>query len=145
MRPDGSGWSSPPPEETCQQLNNLVQAYALFGDAAREPELAALFTADATWDGTSLGYGSAVGSAQIAALVCGHYRPEQPMVHLPGPPLLAARSDREVDGVTWCTATRWTDGAVRPVIYFHYEDRFVRGEDGQWRFAARRLLAAFPR
>ena len=134
----------PPPPETYQQLQNLVQAYALFGDSAQEARLAELFTAEAEWDGTSLGYGTAVGGGEIAALVCGHHTVDQPMMHLPGPAMLTAISESEVHGVTWCTATRWTDGATRPVIYFYYEDRFRRGDDGTWRFVRRLLRAAFP-
>jgi len=135
---------TPPPPQTFEQLQNLVQAYALFADAGLRAQVSQLFTADAVWDGTSLGYGTAVGADGIAAHVCMHHRVAEPMMHLPGPPLLSAVTDSEVHGVTWCMATRWADGTTRPVIYFYYEDGFRRGEDGSWRFCRRQLHAAFP-
>jgi hypothetical protein len=71
-------------------LGNLVQAYAIYADRGREAELAALFTADATWDGTQRGYGAAEGPESIAATVLVHFDPGTPMMHVPGPPLLVA-------------------------------------------------------
>jgi hypothetical protein len=137
-------WAMLPAPETVGLLANVVQAYALFADAGRQAQLAELFTADATWDGTSLGYGTASGAPDIAAHVCGHHRADEPMMHLPGPPLLSAVTDDEIQGVTWCMATRWADGALRPVIYFYYEDTFHRADDATWRFHRRHLHAAFP-
>ena len=137
-------WMTPPPSPTFEQLQNLVQAYALFTDAGQVAQLAELFTTDASWDGTRLGFGTSAGATAIAAHVCAHHRIDAPMMHLPGPALLSAVSDSEVEGVTWCTATRWVDGTTRPVIHFYYEDNFWRGEDGMWRFRRRRLHAAFP-
>ena len=138
-------WAMPPPPPTIGLLTNLVQAYALFADAGREAQLAELFTTDATWDGTSLGYGTALGARDIAAQVCGHYSAGEPMMHLPGPPLLSAVTDSEVQGVAWCMATRWADVKLRAVIYFYYEDTFQRADDATWRFSRRHLHAAFPK
>jgi hypothetical protein len=136
-------WATTPPPETTILLQNLVQAYAMFTDAGETARLAELFTADAEWDGTSLGYGTASGPEAIAELVCGRHRPDEPMMHMPGPVLLVALDDDEVHGVSWCTATRWTKGAMRPVIYFYYEDVFHRADE-KWRFSRRHLHAAFP-
>jgi len=139
-------WATPPDPATCELLRNLVQVYAFFADAGRTADVETLFTDDATWDGESLGYGSAAGPAAIAAIVCGHHRPEQPMMHMPGPPLLAAVGDDEVHGKLWCTALRWVDGMPSPVIYFYYDDVLRRGADGTWRFRHRHLYpAAIPR
>jgi SnoaL-like domain len=137
-------WATPPPSSTIELIQNLVQAYALFADAGREEDMATLFTPRAEWEGQSLGYGTAVGPPDIAALVCGHFRAGEPMMHLPGPALLTAVSDVEVHGTSWCMATRWAQGGTRPVIYFYYEDVFRRTDDGTWRFHRRRLHAAFP-
>jgi SnoaL-like domain len=137
-------WATPPPSETIELIHNLVQAYALFADAGREADMAELFTPDAEWDGNRLGYGAAIGSEEIASLVCGHFEVGAPMMHLPGPSLLTAVSDTEVHGVSWCMATRWADGGTRPIIYFYYEDAFQRAGDGTWQFHRRRLHPAFP-
>lgn len=139
-----SRWATPPPPETTVLLHNLVQAYAMFTDAGETTRLAELFTPDAEWDGSSLGYGTAVGPEAIAQLVCGRHKADEPMMHMPGPVLLVALDDVEVHGVSWCTATRWTEGAMRPVIYFYYEDIFRRAADQTWRFSRRHLHPAFP-
>ena len=135
----------PPPPATSVLLQNLVQAYALYTDAGAKDQLANLFTADAEWDGSSLGYGTAVGPEAIAELVCGHNKVDEPMMHMPGPAVLVALDDTAVHGVSWCTATRWRDGASSPVIYFYYHDVFQRATDDTWRFSRRDLHAAFPR
>jgi hypothetical protein len=139
-----SRWTMPPPPAICVVLQNLVQAYALFTDAGEKAQLANLFTADAEWDGSSLGYGTAVGPEAIAELVCGHNKADEAMMHMPGPTVLVALDDSEVYGVSWCTATRWRDGATRPIIYFYYHDVFQRATDDTWRFSRRGLHAAFP-
>ena len=139
-----SRWAMPPPPETTALLQNLVQAYAMLTDAGETARLAELFTADAEWDGSSLGYGTAVGPEAIAELVCGRHKADEPMMHMPGPVLLVALDEVEIHGVSWCTATRWTEGAMRAVIYFYYEDVFRCGTDETWRFSSRHLQAAFP-
>jgi hypothetical protein len=137
-----SGWSEPPPPDVVAELHNLVQAYAFFTDNGRVDELAGLFTADATWDGTELGYGSARGPEAIAATVLQHFDPTRPMIHVPGPPLLVAVSESEVRGAGWCLATRSTGDGTGPLIYFHYDDDFRR-DAGRWRFSRRTLLLRF--
>jgi SnoaL-like domain len=135
-------WRSAPPPDVVAELTNLVQAYALFTDEGRADELAGLFTADATWDGTDLGYGSARGPEAIAATVLQHFDSTRPMIHVPGPPLLVQVSDSEVRGVGWCFATRSTGDGASPVIYFHYDDEYRRDDRG-WRFSSRTLLLRF--
>lgn len=137
-------WATPPPPATSVLIQNLVQAYALFTDTGDAARLAELFTEDAEWDGSGLGYGTATGPDAIAELVCRHIDVDEPMMHMPGQALLAAVNDVEVDGVTWCTATRWRGGTTRPVVYFYYEDFFSRATDSTWRFRRRNLQAAFP-
>ena len=139
----GSGWAEAPAPADAEALRNLVQAYAVFTDGGAVEELATLFAADAEWDGTALGFGVAIGPAAIAQLVAGHHRPDAPMAHLTGPPLLVARTTDEVDGRCWAMARRWADGELSPTIYFSYSDRFVRGAGG-WRFQRRVLRATFP-
>jgi hypothetical protein len=134
-------WTSAPGPDVVAELNNLVQAYALFTDEGRAEDLAGLFTADATWDGTDLGYDSARGPEAIAAAVLKHFDPARPMIHVPGPPLLVEASDSEVRGVGWCLATRSAGDGASPVIYFHYDDQYRR-DDG-WRFSSRTLLLRF--
>jgi hypothetical protein len=136
-------WATPPPPATSVVLQNLV--HAMFTDIGDAGRLAELFTADAEWDGSSLGYGSAEGPDGIAELVCRHINVDEPMMHMPGPVLLSAVDDVEANGISWCTATRWRDGATRPVIYFYYDDVFSRAADSTWRFRRRGLHAAFPR
>jgi hypothetical protein len=136
-------WPNPPPPEVVQTLQNLLQVYALLADEGREAELARLFTDDAEWDGEELGYGEASGPEAIARTVLGHFDPNRPMMHLPGPGLFTAVSSDEVHAISWCTATRWADGRTSPVIYFHYEDVLRRGEDDRWRFARRALRFRF--
>jgi SnoaL-like protein len=138
-------WSNAPDPASSQLIQNLVQAYALYTDTGRIPELATLFTADAVWDGRALRYGYAEGPEAIAATACGHFRASEPMMHLPGPALLTAVADDEVHGVCWCLATRWTQGSTIPLIHFYYEDVLRRGDDGLWRFQRRFLRPAFPR
>jgi hypothetical protein len=121
------------------QLNNLVQVYALLSDHGGTPELAVLFTPDAEWDGTELGYGSATGPNDIAQRVTEHFRDSEPMMHMTGPALLVAMSDAEVRGVTWSLATRWSQGEVRPLVLFYYEDIFRKDEGATWRFSRRVL------
>jgi hypothetical protein len=130
--------ASPPPG-VAVELQNLHQLYAFLTDRGRNKELAALFTDDAVWDGNELGYGYAEGPEPIAANVVRHFNPDEPMMHMPGPLMLTAVSDDEVQGTSWCTATRWVGGQTRPVIYFHYEDVFRRAADGGW-LIARRVL-----
>jgi hypothetical protein len=136
-------WDATPPPDIAVALHNLVQAYALFTDDGRADELASLFTADATWDGSELGYGSARGPQAIADTVLQHFDPDRPMVHIPGPPLLATVSATEVRGVGWCMATRSSGDRPAPLIFFHYDDDFRRDDDGVWRFSRRTLLLRF--
>lgn len=138
-----NAWSQLPSPGVVAELQNLVQAYALFADCGRGDDLADLFTEDAAWDGTELGYGSAQGPAAIAATVLEHYDPARPMIHLPGPPLLVELSDERASGVCWCLATRSTGGAPSPLIFFYYDDEFRRDGASQWRFARRTLRLRF--
>jgi SnoaL-like domain len=140
-----AGWAVLPDPLAVQQIQNLVQAYALYSDAGRSAELADLFTVDAVWDGRELGYGLAEGAGAIGPHVTSHFTPGQPMMHLPGPALLTAVAEDEVHGVSWCVATRWQGGSTIPLIHFYYADVIRRGDDGRWRFASRRLWPAFPR
>lgn len=130
---------SAPPADVAVELQNLHQRYAVLTDEGRGKELAELFTDDVVWDGDELGYGRAEGAEATAAMVTRHFDPGRPMMHLPGPLLLAAVADDEIHGTSWCMATRWVEGQARPVIYFQYDDVFRRGADGTWRIA-RRLL-----
>jgi hypothetical protein len=132
-----------PPADVALQLQNLQQLYAVLTDEGRGKELAELFTEDVVWDGNELGYGYAEGPRAVVENVVRHFSPDQPMMHLPGPLMLTAISGEEVQGTSWCMATRWVDGQSRPVIYFHYEDLFRRGPDGAWRFARRILRLRF--
>jgi hypothetical protein len=141
----GSRWRAVPLAEDAVRIQNLIQVYALYGDAGRVEDLATLFTDDASWDGTELDYGTAEGPIAIAQRVAGHFRPEEPMMHLPGPALLTAVSDDEVHSVCWCLATRWTNGVPIPHIHFTYSDEIRRGADGTWRFRRRYLRRAAPR
>lgn len=136
-------WAAVPPPEVAAKLQNLVQAYALLTDEGRESELAALFWPDAVWDGSELQYGFATGPASIAKLVLAHFDAARPVVHLPGPPLLTMISDREVQGVSWCLATRLVDGRTDPMIYFYYNDLMRCDREGHWRFARRYLRLRF--
>ena len=136
-------WATPPSPADAEAVRNLLTAYATFTDRGAVDDLATLFTADAEWDGSELGYGTASGPLDIARRVAGHHRPDEPMAHLPGPPLLVARSPTEVDALSWCLATRSSGGILRPTIYFSYEDRIIRTADG-WRFRQRVLRATFP-
>jgi hypothetical protein len=136
------GWDRPPPPDVVAELHNLVQAYALFTDNGRAADLAGLFTADASWDGTALGYGSAHGPEAIAATVLQHFDAARPMIHVPGPPLLVQVSPSEVHGAAWCVATRSSGDGPGPLIFFHYDDAFRRAAGG-WRFARRTLLLKF--
>jgi SnoaL-like domain len=138
-----AGWAAVPSPEVAVELQNLMQAYALLTDEGREPELAALFWPDAVWDGRELDYGIATGPQSIAKLVLTHFDPARPVVHLPGPPLLTAVSDREVEGVCWCLATRLVDGRTDPMIYFYYHDLMRSDAHGRWRFAHRYLRLRF--
>lgn len=131
-----TGWASPPSPADAEQLRNLLAAYATFTDSGRRAELARLFTADAAWDGTELGYGRASGPEAIADLVLGHHDPQRPMFHFPGPPLLVSRSAAEVHASSWCLAGR-SDGG--PVSYFEYADVLLREAGGRWHFARRTL------
>ncbi len=139
-----SRWERAPGPEDAQLIQNLVQAYALFADAGRPEDLAALFTADAEWDGDELGYGRAQGPEAIGAAVAGHFRPDRPMMHTPGPALLTVVDETEVRGVCWCLATRWDAGEARPLIHFYYEDVVRKADDGRWRFRRRYLRPASP-
>lgn len=136
-------WRDTPPPEDVAQLQNLVQVYAVFTDAGLAAELSALFTSDASWNADDLGYGSARGPADIAATVLQHFDPTQPMMHVPGPALLAAISPTEVHGVCWCLASRSSSEGDGPLIWFSYDDVFRRDDDGHWRFAARTLRLRF--
>ena len=136
-------WSQLPSPEVVAQLQNLVQAYSLFTDQGQADDLAELFTADAAWDGTELGYGSAQGPAAIVATVLQHHDPARPMIHLPGPPLLVELSGERASGACWCLATRSTSGAASPLIFFYYDDEFSRDGAGRWRFARRTLRLRF--
>jgi hypothetical protein len=137
-------WTAVPSPADALVLQNLLQMYGFLTDQGRRDELAELFADDAEWIGDELGFGRATGPAAIAALVTGHFDASKPMIHLPGPAVLTAASDDDVHGVCWCTATRWTGTELIPIIYFHYEDVFRRGDDGRWRFARRLLRRRFP-
>ena len=63
---DQSAWVEVPDADVAAQVQNLLQVYALWVDAGRRDDIATLFTEDAEWDGTELGYGAATGAADIA-------------------------------------------------------------------------------
>jgi hypothetical protein len=44
-------------------------------------------------------------------------------------------------GRMWIHELRWDAGGRRTDAYGLYEDEFVRGDDGRWRFAARRYTS----
>ena len=92
-------WEAVPPPPVVAELQNLLQAYALLTDEGREAELAALFWPDAVWDGRELHYGIATGPESIAKLVLAHFDPARPIIHMPGPPLLTATPDGDVEGI----------------------------------------------
>jgi len=123
-------------------VGNLFQAYALFTDSGAGDDLAALFTADASWDGTALGYGTAAGRADIAKLVLSHHDPDRPSVHLPGPPL-AVKVDTGFEVFSWTVATRVSGSVTKPLIFFSYHDVLCR-EDGVLRFRSRTLARLLP-
>jgi SnoaL-like domain len=133
-----------PPAEVALELQNLHQLYALLTDLGRTNELAALFTDDAVWDGDELGYGRSEGPEAIAERVTARFKQAEPMVHMPGPLMFTSVSDDEAETTSWCLATRCTEGVIRPVIYFHYEDSMRKAADGTWRFAHRLLRSRFP-
>ena len=141
---EAGSWGNVPDGRDVQAIQNLLQMYALACDAGRASDLAPMFTPDAVWDGTGLGFVVAEGPGQIGDAVVGHFDPARPMMHLPGPAVLTAVADAQVRAVSWCLATRWTDGEIRPHIHFYYDDELVRGADGTWRFRSRRLRPAFP-
>ena len=122
-------------------VGNLLQTYALFTDAGLKDELASLFTADATWDGSALGYAAATGPTAIADVVLAHHDVARPMVHLPGPPL-AVRSGDDLEVFSWTVATRLVDGATKPLIFFSYRDVLTRTDEGL-RFRSRVLDLTF--
>jgi hypothetical protein len=134
--------ASAPNAEVVAEVNNLIQAYALFTDHGCTAEVAQLFTPDATWDGTELGYGEAAGPVAIAAAVVSHFDPDRPMAHLPGPAMVVETSATEVEAYSWCLASRFTDGQSSPLIWFAYEDR-LRLTSGRWLFSHRQLRLRF--
>jgi hypothetical protein len=119
-------------------IMNLLQSYALFADHNLRTDLATLFTADAVWDGTELGYGRAQGRADIVEAVLVHFSPDPPVIHLPGPPLLVRSGPRRVEAVSWCLASRIVDGVATPLVSFVYEDVIQRTPTG-WAFQSRTL------
>ena len=137
------GWATPPPPEDAEAIRNLLQAYVTFTDAGAVEALATLFTDDAEWDGSELNYGTARGPTDIAHRVAGHHRPDEPMAHLPGSPMLVADDAGDVQALSWCMARRWSAGELRPMIHFSYEDELTK-VDGRWRFRRRVLRATFP-
>ena len=144
LQPVIDRWADVPDPADAIAVQNLVQAYAVYADAGRTDAVAQLFTADAMWDGSALNYGTAEGPADIGVIVTSHFRPDEPMMHVPGPPLVASAGPDEIHSVCWCLATRWTAGTTGPLIRFYYDDVVRRGDDGRWLFARRRLRPAFP-
>lgn len=144
LLPVTAQWASTPDPAVAVAVGNLVQAYAVYADAGRTDLVASLFTEDAVWDGTALSYGTAEGAAAIGIIVTSHFRADEPMMHVPGPPMVTVAGPDEVRSVCWCLATRWTAGTTGPLIRFYYEDLVRRGDDGRWLFARRRLRPAFP-
>ncbi len=132
-----------PDARDVQAIQNLLFAYAKYTDAGSRTELAALFTADATWNGDELTFGSATGPDAIAALVTAHHDPAEPMMHLPGPAALTAVDADTVHAELWCLATRWIDGVPMPHIHFKYTD-VVRRTGDRWQFASRTLHRVAP-
>jgi SnoaL-like domain len=122
-------------------ITNLLQAYAVFTDAGARDDLMRLFTPDARWDGRPLDYGLATGPDEIADVVLAHHDPDRPMIHLPGPPL-AVRSGDDLEVFSWTLATRLSDGATKPLIFFSYHDLVCR-QDGGLRFRSRTLALTF--
>jgi hypothetical protein len=134
--------ATPPGPAVVAEVNNLIQAYALFTDHGCTEEVAELFTPDATWDGRELGYGQAAGPVAIAAAVVSHFDPDRPMAHLPGPAMVVETSATKVEAYSWCLASRFTDGKSSPLIWFAYEDR-LRLVSGRWLFSHRQLRLRF--
>lgn len=135
-------WRNPPSADDAVAIGNLLQAYALYTDQGLRAELAGLFTDDASWDGTELGYSAAVGPQAIVDVVQAHFDPAKPMVHLPGPPLLVQVDANAVEAVSWTLATRLENGVTKPLIYFSYTDVLRRTGTG-WLFASRVLRLTF--
>ncbi|MET0910607.1 MAG: nuclear transport factor 2 family protein, partial [Ilumatobacteraceae bacterium] len=115
---DGS-WGNVPDQRDVQAIQNLIQSYAFRSDAGHAAGLASMFTPDAVWDGREHGYGLAEGPDAIAENVVRHFDPDRPMMHMPGPAVLAAVADDEVRAVCWCLATRWADGRTSAFIHFY--------------------------
>src|SRR3954470_14284628 len=115
-------WADAPSSDDVRDITNLMQAYAVFTDYGRVADITSMFTPDAVWDGHEIGYGVAIGPQDIAATVASHYRPEKPMMHVPGPPLVVSQSADVAHAYSWCLAARFADGRTSPVIYFTYED-----------------------
>lgn len=134
-------WQDSASADDVALVGNLLQAYALFTDAGLRDELASLFTADATWDGTSLGYATATGPTGIADVVLAHHDVARPMIHLPGPPLVVRAGD-DLEVFSWTLATRQVDGVTKPLIFFSYRDVLAR-VDGGLRFRSRILDLTF--
>src|SRR5690242_21819762 len=93
---DQSAWVDVPDADVAAQVQNLLQVYALWVDAGRRDDIATLFTEDAEWDGTELGYGAATGAADIARHLAAFIDPTKPMMHIPGPSVLTAVSPTDV-------------------------------------------------
>jgi len=138
------GWRTTVDPGDAVLIGNLLQAYALYTDAALPDQLASLFTEQATWDGSALGYAVVTGRDAIVGEVLRHADPAKPMLHLPGPPLLVRVDDDTAEVFSWTLATRHSDGLTKPFIFFSYTDTVVRAVDG-WRFASRHLHLTLPR
>lgn len=122
-------------------IRGLLNAYATHLDGRQFRDWVALFTADGRWDG---GLGEFEGQDALldmlhsnlgtAPLEGERYR----SLHLFSNPVI------EIDGNTATASSRYAfyaageDGAPRPLLVGHYEDRLLKTDHG-WRFAERRV------
>jgi ketosteroid isomerase-like protein len=130
-----------------EALRELVEAYALAADSGNPEAVASLFTERGRLvvhhdPERAAPTGVRTGRAEIAAAMAtlARYRAT---THMVGAHRAEVEGDR-ARGETTGTAHHVVvgdDGAGSIVVFgLRYVDDFVRGEDGSWRFAERRVL-----
>lgn len=125
------------------QIEELVTEYGYLFDHGCAAELHTLFTADADFVGLA---GRAHGHAELRTLFTATAAKMSKTRHVCTNLRLEIESDSRARGTVVVTSYGHRgDGIGKPLPHTvgDFHDVYVRGEDGAWRFAERRIEVAF--
>ena len=127
-------------------IGELVHRYATMVDTFRLEETLDCWTDDAVFDETDTGFGTFSGREELR-----HFFQDQVfsrhrlLIHLTGNHLVTLGEKGRASGTAFVMAESIRLDGVRSRMIAMYEDEYIKGADGVWRFSRRTMRRAFPR